>query len=165
MPPWPQAQPFVVFDVDGVLADVRHRLHYVARRPKDWDAFFAAARYDPPLDEGIRLARSLVGESRIAYLTGRPERCRRDTEEWLRRHDLPLGELLMRPEGNRQPARHVKQRALARLARRGPVAAVVDDDPEVCAVLRAAGYQVQQATWMPEQSGALRSAQEHEGRT
>ncbi len=36
-----------VFDIDGVLADVRHRLHHVAARPKDWDAFFGAAPQDP----------------------------------------------------------------------------------------------------------------------
>jgi len=29
--------------IDGVLADVHHRLHHIARRPKDWPAFFAAA--------------------------------------------------------------------------------------------------------------------------
>ena len=32
-----------VLDIDGVLADVSHRLGHVQRRPKDWDAFFAAA--------------------------------------------------------------------------------------------------------------------------
>ena len=42
-----------VFDIDGVLADVRHRLHHVTARPKDWDAFFGAAPDDPPLREGL----------------------------------------------------------------------------------------------------------------
>jgi hypothetical protein len=36
-------RPLAVFDLDGVLADVRHRLHFLDRRPKDWDGFFAAA--------------------------------------------------------------------------------------------------------------------------
>ena len=49
--------PFAVFDVDGVVADVAHRLHHVARRPKDWRRFFAAAPKDPPLAVGIDLAR------------------------------------------------------------------------------------------------------------
>ena len=35
-----------VFDVDGVLADVRHRLHFVERRPKDWPGFFGAMADD-----------------------------------------------------------------------------------------------------------------------
>ena len=43
------SRPLAVFDVDGVLADVRHRLRFVERSPKDWDAFFSAAVDDPPL--------------------------------------------------------------------------------------------------------------------
>ncbi len=50
-------RPLAVFDVDGVLADVRHRLRHVERRPKDWDAFFSAAVDDPPLAQGVALAR------------------------------------------------------------------------------------------------------------
>jgi hypothetical protein len=45
-------RPLAVFDIDGVLADVRHRLHLVEGRPKDWDGFFAAAADDPPLTRG-----------------------------------------------------------------------------------------------------------------
>ena len=50
------ARPLAVFDIDGVLADVSHRLPFVARRPKDWDAFFAAAVDDPPFAQGVALA-------------------------------------------------------------------------------------------------------------
>src|SRR5262245_49979 len=41
--------PAVLVDIDGVVADAGHRLHLVERRPRDWDAFFAAAADDPPL--------------------------------------------------------------------------------------------------------------------
>ena len=51
----------VVFDVDGVLADVRHRLRHVERKPKDWPAFFAAMGDDAPLPEGVALAREQAG--------------------------------------------------------------------------------------------------------
>jgi len=37
-----------VVDIDGVLADVGHRLHFFHHRPKDWKGFLAAARTDPP---------------------------------------------------------------------------------------------------------------------
>ncbi len=49
-----------VVDLDGVLADVRHRLHHLDRRPKDWDSFFAAAPSDPPLAEGFAVVRELA---------------------------------------------------------------------------------------------------------
>src|SRR5659263_561226 len=46
-------KPLAVFDIDGVLADVRHRLPHVQARPKDWDAFFAAIGKDPVLPDGL----------------------------------------------------------------------------------------------------------------
>ena len=36
-------RPLAIVDIDGVVADVRHRLHHLDRRPKNWSAFFAAA--------------------------------------------------------------------------------------------------------------------------
>ena len=91
-------RPLAVFDVDGVLAAVRHRLHHVERRPKDWDAFFAAALDDPPLEQGVSLAQASAEECDVVYVTGRPERCRADTLTWFRRHGLPEGELRMRDD-------------------------------------------------------------------
>lgn len=55
----------VVFDVDGVLADVRHRLHFLRTRPKDWPAFFAAVPDDPPLAQGLRLAARYAVQHRL----------------------------------------------------------------------------------------------------
>jgi len=46
------ARPLAVFDVDGVLADVRHRLHHLEARPQRWERFFRAADRDPVLEEG-----------------------------------------------------------------------------------------------------------------
>ena len=159
-----EVRPLAVFDVDGVLADVRHRVHHVERRPKDWDAFFAAAVDDPPLEQGLALARASAQDCEVVYVTGRPERCRRDTLDWFRRHGLPEGRLVMRDPGDRRPARFAKPQLLRRLARGRVVAVVVDDDEQVCAAYEAAGWRVLRATWMSAPD-ALRRAQEVEGRT
>jgi phosphoglycolate phosphatase-like HAD superfamily hydrolase len=158
-----------VLDIDGVLADVRHRLHHVERRPKDWDAFFAAMDDDPPLPEGVALARRLADEGHaLVYLTGRNESYRSLTSAWLARHGLPEGVLVMRAEDDRRPARLFKPQALQRLARAGRVVTVVDDDVDVVATLRRQGWPVQHATWMgtaPQAQRSLFEAQEVEGRT
>jgi phosphoglycolate phosphatase-like HAD superfamily hydrolase len=157
-----------VIDIDGVLADVRHRLHHVRQSPKDWGAFFAAAPHDPPLEEGLETVRRLAGAFRVVYLSGRPEHCRADTLAWFRQHDLPPGELHLRPQGDRRPARLVKVEKLRALEEEAPVAVLVDDDPQVCEAARAAGFDVLPATWMHEdaaEAAALRRAQEAEGRT
>ena len=155
-----------VIDLDGVLADVRHRLHHVERRPKDWDAFFDAAVEDPVLPEGRAVVDRLVAEGHeVVYLTGRPERCRADTLGWLERNGLPTAELRMRPAGDRRPARTTKLAVLRGLVAQGrAVSIVVDDDAAVVTALRGAGFRVLQADWMTEQP-ALFDAQELEGRT
>jgi hypothetical protein len=153
-----------VVDLDGVLADVRHRLHHVTGARKDWDAFFAAAPADDVLAEGRAVAERLAEDHDVVYLSGRPERCRGDTGAWLTRHGLPGGRVLLRPEGDRRAARLLKVERLQELARDRRVAVLVDDDPEVCTAARRAGFTVFEATWMEEQP-ALREAQEREGRT
>jgi hypothetical protein len=153
-----------VVDIDGVLADVRHRLHHVETSPKDWDAFFAAAPDDPLLERGRETVTRLAEVFDVVYLSGRPERCREDTLTWLDRHDLPRGEVLLRPLGDRRPARLVKVEALDRLSADRRVAVLVDDDPLVLDAARNAGYDVLPADWMPP-ADTLRRAQEVEGET
>ena len=152
-----------VLDIDGVLADVRHRLHHIDNRPKNWAAFFAAAPRDPLLPEGAAVAATLADEHVVVYLTGRPERCRRDTTEWLRRHGLPDGRLLMRANEDRRPARLAKLSHLRRLSGQSVVAIVVDDDPEVIEAVSAAGFATLLADWIPR-AGALAEAQDKDGR-
>jgi phosphoglycolate phosphatase-like HAD superfamily hydrolase len=159
------ADPMVaVVDVDGVLADVRHRLRHVTERPKDWRAFFAAAADDPLLPEGEETVRTLAEVYDIVYLSGRPERLREVTEQWFGRHDLPEGPLLLRPYDDYRPGRFFKVEALRRIAETRTVVVLVDDDPRVLEEARSAGFDVLPATWMGEHS-ALREAQERDGRT
>lgn len=143
----------VVFDLDGVLADVRHRLHFVTQRPKDWDAFFASAPLDPPLTEGLTAVQQAQAAGHaVVYLTGRPERCRADTVAWLTGHGLPTGPLIMRPDTDRRPARQTKVAALRRLAGQWSIHSLVDDDAAVAAAARAAGFSVRHVSWMTPSS-------------
>ena len=134
------------------------------RRPKDWEAFFAAAVDDPPLAEGVALALESARECEVVYVTGRPERCRSDTLAWFARHGLPAGELRMRPGNDRRPARLAKPDLLRALARDRTVAVVVDDDLAVCDAYERDGWRVLRATWMTAEP-TLFDAQETEGRT
>lgn len=161
-------RPLAVVDIDGVVADVRHRLLHLQRRRKNWDAFFAAAPKDPPHAEGIELVHQLTRDSEVVFLTGRPSRCHADTQEWLARHGLGGHRLIMRPEGDRRPAAEVKVELLAGLAARRPVRVVVDDDARVLAAMRAAGHATRRAGWESRSTSgdiALAVAQEVDGRT
>ncbi|MEU9149537.1 hypothetical protein AB0D59_03080 [Streptomyces sp. NPDC048417] len=157
-------RPIAVFDIDNTLADTGHRQRFLERKPRDWDAFFAAAPHDPPLAEGIALAVATAKECEIVYLTGRPDRCRRDTLDWLAAHGLPEGRVHMRRNADRRPARHTKLEILRRLAERREVRVLVDDDELVCEDAERAGFTVVRARWA-DRSAALEQAQEGEGRT
>ncbi|MFF9853972.1 phosphatase domain-containing protein [Streptomyces litmocidini] len=157
-------RPLAVFDLDNTLAATAHRQHFLERRPKDWEGFFAAAPDDPPLEEGIALCLEAAEECEVVYLTGRPERCRRATVEWLAGQGLPEGPVHMRRNRDFRPARVTKVEILRRLAADRTVRVLVDDDPAVCDAAEAAGFRVVRARWA-EPSEALREAQEKEGRT
>ncbi|MCQ4211264.1 phosphatase domain-containing protein [Streptomyces longispororuber] len=156
--------PLAVFDLDGTLADTAHRQHFLEARPRGWDAFFAAAPDDPPLAEGIALARGSAEECEVVYLTGRPERCRADTVAWLAAQELPQGRLHMRRNDDRRPARRTKLDVLRRITRGRELRMLVDDDELVCDEAERAGFRVVRARWASA-SAALKDAQERDGRT
>ncbi|MFE0102069.1 hypothetical protein [Streptomyces sp. NPDC059009] len=158
------SRPLAVFDLDGTLADTGHRQRFLQRKPRDWNAFFAAAPDDPPLARGVALALESAEECEVVYLTGRPERCHADTVAWLARQGLPTGRIWMRRDHDRRPARRTKLEILRRLARDREIRMLVDDDELVCDDAEQAGFTVVRARWAA-QSAELRDAQERQGRT
>ena len=166
------AVPLTVMDLDGVCADVRHRLHHLAGRPKDWEAFFAACVDDAPLPMALQVAAAAAADPRraaLVYLSGRPERYRAMTTQWLRTHGFPEAPVHLRPDLDRRPARMFKPEVLARLGGPGAVDTVYDDDVQVVEALQALGYRVVHVTWMPaadsDEQLALFEAQEKQGQT
>jgi predicted kinase len=140
-----------IFDIDGTLADVRHRLHHLDRR--DWKSFFEAAPQDPPMwtsvdfMEGIRS--SHLESFHIFFVSGRPEDYRKPTEAWL--SDLPVDfaegtvTLLMRPSGDHRPDHIVKEEILDNILGQGyEVEFVVDDRPSVVEMWKRRGLLVYQ---------------------
>ncbi len=152
-----------VFDIDGVVADVRHRLHLVEKRPKDWPAFFAAAADDPALDAGIARVLAAAAEHELVWLTGRPSSLRAVTARWLADHRLPAAELIMRGGRDFRPAPVLKLEELERLRPR-EVGLFVDDDHKVVAAALGAGFPAVLADWMAP-SPALSDAQDRAGRS
>lgn len=152
-----------MFDIDGVVADVRHRLHHVETRPKNWAAFFDAAAADTAISDGVTAVAAAADNSDIVWLTGRPERLRAVTVGWLADHGLPAGRLIMRANRDYRPAPVLKVAELRRISKLG-IAGFVDDDPGVIAAAAAAGFPARLATWVLR-GDALADAQDREGRT
>jgi hypothetical protein len=164
----PEERPLAIVDLDGVVADVRHRLHHLRGRRKDWDSFFGAAPADPVHPEGAAIVATLAAEHEVVFLTGRPAHLRRATQHWLDEHGFGGHRLIMRPGGDRRPAAVLKIELVRELAAGRRIGIVVDDDPVVLAAMRRAGHPAFAAEWEARAAAdeaALQQAQEDDGAT
>jgi predicted kinase len=144
----------IIFDIDGTLADVSHRRHFVTGGNRDWDSFFEAMVDDPPLADVCLLAELLgdhplvnQGAIKLFLLSGRPETYREETEKWLQIHAasyLRSAEaLLMRAADDNRPDTEVKREMLNKLRAEGhEVRLVVDDRPSVIEMWKEEGLTV-----------------------
>lgn len=135
-----------IFDIDGTLADITHRLHYIEQVPKDWESFFQACEADKPIETVVALARALrdAGQT-ILMLTGRSELIRDKTFKWLRQHLIPCDALYMRKDGDHRPDDLVKPQLLAKLCtewRRDAIVGIFEDRATVVKAFRNLGYTV-----------------------
>lgn len=130
-----------LFDIDGTIADLSHRLHHIAGefddqgmvKPKNWEAFFSECDGDAPIPHMHALLHHLGRQSAIVYVTGRSSQCREATINWLKRYQLPEGALYMRKEGDHRPDNTVKGELLDRLLAENfkPIMAFEDRDQVV----------------------------------
>jgi hypothetical protein len=129
-----------IFDIDGTLADVSHRLHYIAGAKKDWHAFFAAAGEDRCYEPIRELLIALSSQYTIILVSGRPDTIRHVTEAWLATYAIPYSQLLMRKDGDHRGEALVKSEMLDDILRRGyEIAFVVEDHPRAVEMWRRRG--------------------------
>jgi phosphoglycolate phosphatase-like HAD superfamily hydrolase len=100
----------VIFDIDGTLADCSRRVHHLMKKPKDWDAFFAEMESDPPNLPVVELCRAMHQRGhRIVLCTGRYEKHRLVTNQWLERNGVPYHEIRMRRNDDKRSDVEVKK--------------------------------------------------------
>ena len=112
----------VIFDIDGTLADISHRLHFVEHdsfredtHNSDWDSFLDPenVKKDLPIWQLVNLAKSLNScNYEIWLLTGRQESLRVTTEAWLESHGILYTKLIMRKNSDYRPDYEVKAEML-----------------------------------------------------
>lgn len=143
----------IVFDIDGTLANIEHRRHYVATKPKNWAAFNAGMEHDTPHEDIVKLAHTLHDYHPIVFCSGRGEESREKTMRWLAdwcnfRHvqdeDSALSyyyQLYMRPKGDYRPDDIIKEELLDQMLSDGYEPHMVFDDRDrVVAMWRRRGY-------------------------
>jgi phosphoglycolate phosphatase-like HAD superfamily hydrolase len=135
-----------LFDLDGTLCDITHRLHHIQKEPKDWPAFFDACVDDAPIEHIIDLANACAQWASIVYVSGRSDRVRQQTIAWMEQNGLPTWiegrttALYMRKDGDHRPDHIVKLELLQQIRADGfePIMAF-DDRSSVVQAWRDAG--------------------------
>ena len=144
----------VIFDLDGTLANIDHRLHHFkGEGATDWDAFFAGIPEDK-VNKWCHELILIVGRNnsdglymggsdftvRVLLVTCRPERVRGLTTAWLKGKWIKYSELLCREEGDRRPDYLVKEEILhEQILPRYEVLFAVDDRQSVVDMWRRNG--------------------------
>ncbi len=89
----------IIVDIDGTLADIEHRVHYLQSKPKkNWKSFYQEVDKDIVNPWCLEIIMSMKASGyQIILLTGREEICKEKTLKWLEDNKIPYDLLYMRP--------------------------------------------------------------------
>jgi phosphoglycolate phosphatase-like HAD superfamily hydrolase len=137
----------VIFDVDGTIADVEHRRHFVSQKPADWKSFRNSTVFDTPVQWVCDIAKRFIAQGdNVAFFSARNESERSITEkqisEW-------IGEghqgLFLRPDGDFRRDDEFKSDLADKFEEvGGKIDIVFDDRNQVVEMWRARGTTVVQ---------------------
>jgi FMN phosphatase YigB (HAD superfamily) len=133
----------IVFDIDGTLADIEHRLDYVRSKPKNWKAFDAGIPNDAVNPYVAEVFDAMImGGHTVILASGRSERTRIATQDWLRKNGFSsYDKLYMRPaddyRGDDIVKREILDEIIADYGKKPDM--VFDDRPRVVRMWREAG--------------------------
>lgn len=134
----------VICDLDGTLANIDHRLHYLEK--KDWAGFFAAVKDDTPNQWCVDLLLALRKAGyEIIYVSGRNATARSATAQWLHNISLDLvSTVYMRDEKDRRPDFELKEEIYEKHLKEKDILFVIEDRSQVVKMWRSKGLTVLQ---------------------
>lgn len=140
---------YIVFDIDGVLADCSHRLKYIQGKDKDYDKFYSDEEImkDKIIEAGRKIVDMLYNlytmedfyrptefYGKIILLTGRNEICKEATRIWVSKNifeDLSLYSIIMRPKNDCRPDYQIKEDLIKKHIGFENILFAFDDDDKV----------------------------------
>lgn len=124
-------QSVYVFDFDGTLADLGTRSPYS----------YADTGEDDPITETIHLLNTIIPIYKIIILTGRKEKWRNITIEWLKKYvpEFDTTNLIMQESDPAEKNHIFKEKKLRELCNTYNIMGVFDDNPDIEAVCKRLG--------------------------
>lgn len=98
-----------IFDLDGTLANINNRLHFIKCDKPDWSSFFKACVDDVPIQQTIDILNCLSKEFRIIISSGRSDVVAHETRQWLDLNQVRYHSILMRNDGDHRPDDELKR--------------------------------------------------------
>ena len=166
----------IICDLDGTIANIEHRLHYIKGPNKDWASFTKACVNDEPYKDVIEILWNMYDAGRkhgerptdlqkvsdrfIYFFSGRSDVVRKETEEWLQRWVVSPSSLkndgrpylYMRKEGDYRPDTTIKYEMMYELKiTPDDVLCILDDRQSVVDMWRKEGFRCLQVdAWKEE---------------
>jgi predicted secreted acid phosphatase len=135
----PLAAEIVIFDIDGTLADISDRVHHIRKKPRNWNAFNEGMAKDKAIRSMVRLCNVLYSSGLyIVLCSGRNEKNRPETIEWLKAQGVNYHELLLRKDEDFRTDSVVKREILGTLDK-SRILFVVEDRSRVVEMWRSEG--------------------------
>jgi len=134
-------QNIVIFDIDGTLANIDHRRLALDENPKNWPKFWGDLDKDTLIEPVAAILVAMHSEGFIINIsTGRWEKYRQITEDWLDKYGLLklVSAMSMRPDGDYRKDEVIKQEALDMMDK-SRILFVVDDRQRVVDMWRRNG--------------------------
>lgn len=104
----------LIIDIDGTMANINHRLHYVRDVKKDWGKFFSEVKGDSVnrwCAEILERFRNddVYKHHDILFVSGRPDSTMKDTKEWLKDNNIGYDKLFMRKRDDYRKDNTIKE--------------------------------------------------------
>jgi uncharacterized HAD superfamily protein len=134
-------------DIDGTIANTDHRQHHMQKNPKkNYKAFHDAMHLDEPHSEILWLIQTLYMDgNQIVIATGREEKFKERTVEWLTKHNVPYDALYMCRDGDNRSDAITKLELLEHMQKDGYDPYIfLEDRQRVVDALRVIGKKVLQ---------------------
>ena len=137
-----EKQKLVLCDIDGTVANNDHRQNLL-KEFNDWDKFFSLLKDDEPIQVIIEMVKQKVeSNNHLIFLTGRPEKYREITEDWLSRYFDDGFCLLMRKDGDLRNKIIVKEEIFNENFKKKQIKACFENDPELIQLWQKLGLNV-----------------------
>lgn len=128
----------IIVDLDGTIALVDHRRHYVTGESKNWACYYQACIDDQPNTPVVNLVKSLHDSGYIIYIfSGRSKIVEIETRNWLTIHDVPYFRLKMRSVNDNTPNEILKLKWYKELDTK--IEFALEDQSKVVMMWRAQG--------------------------